>query len=113
MKRVVDPGSELISAEWLRTNSDRIELHEFDGIPEIGITPSTSERAIFEIEQKDEGYTHLKVTVVDAANTCLDFELESGWMSDDGMQSTIVFLGMYSKLNDLKALLEVLARGLV
>lgn len=109
MKRVFNPSDELITNEWLRANADSISQHTV-----ATGRPLVLETAIFEVEADDHGYTHLRVDMWEPRSTSVAFEIENGWVTgEDEMQTARVGIGLFSRLDDLKALLEILARGLV
>lgn len=103
MKLTFDPGTEQITSDWMEQHADRIEEH---------VTPvGPIGTAIFEVEQADDGFVHVRVSMRYDMREAAAIEIDTGWMTAEGMQSKCVGIGLYDKLADLTALLELLARG--
>lgn len=104
MKLTFDPGTEQITSEWLEKHADRIERN---------VTPAGDfSWAVFEVEHDDgDGFLHVRVSMRDDMREAAAIEIDTGWRAAEGMQSNGVGIGLYDKLADLTALLELLARG--
>jgi len=104
MKLTFDPGTEQITAEWLQKHADRIEWN---------VTPAGDfSTAVFEVEHDDgDGFLHVRVSMRFDMREAAAIDIATGWMAAEGMQSNCVGIGLYDKLADLTALLELLARG--
>jgi hypothetical protein len=103
VKLTFDPGTEQITADWLQKHADRIERN---------VTPAGEfSWAVFEVENSDAGFLHVRVCMRYDLREAAAIEIDTGWMTAEGMQSNCVGIGLYDKLADLTALLELLARG--
>ncbi len=104
MKLTFDPGTEQITSEWLEKHADRIERN---------VTPAGDfSWAVFEVEHDDgDGFLHVRVSMRYDMREAAAIEIDTGWMTAEGMQAKRVGIGLYDKLADLTALLELLARG--
>lgn len=97
-KRIFEPSGELITAEWLREKADRVE------------TGKSFEWAIFVVEADEGEYTELRV---EFPSGCKDelvaFEIQT--LADVNGLPDAVGIGLYRYVDDILALLEILARG--
>ena len=98
-----DPGTAQITGDWLREHADSIESN----VTERG----DFSVAIFVVESDSEGFTNVRVDVRDDMRAAAAIEIETGWRTSAGMETNRSGIGLYTKLNDLTALLELLARG--
>lgn len=100
-KRIFEPSGELITAEWLREKADRVE------------TGKSFEWAIFVVEADEGGYTELRVEFPSGSPKCKDelvaFEIQT--LADSRGTPEAVGIGLYRYVDDVLAMLEILARG--
>jgi hypothetical protein len=104
MKLTFDPGTEQITSEWLQEHADRIDKF---------VSPAGDfSWAVFEVEPDDgDGFLEVRVSMRFDMREAAAIEIDTGWRTEEGMQSNCVGIGLYDKLADLTALLELLARG--
>lgn len=103
-----DPGVAEITSDWLRENADRIDIRKVNAQDGTELDCSV---AVFEVESEQDGFVHVRVGMRKDMREAADIEIDTGWMTSAGMQTCRVGIGLYTKLNDLTALLELLARG--
>lgn len=87
----------------VRKNADRIDKN----VSPVGDFSC----AVFEVENADDGFLHVRVDMRRDMREAAAIEIETGWLTAEGMETNRAGIGLYTKLNDLKALLELLARG--
>lgn len=93
--RMFDHGPQLINNEWLENQCDQID----------------GDWCCFEIERDYDGYTKLCVGRTNDPREAYAFEIETGIRVQGGWNTDRVGIGLYKYLGDLRAMLEILARG--
>ncbi len=101
MKRVLNPGPELITAEWLESIADHV----------------ASGHAYFEVEGEkggiNDGHVLVKVEMPtgDPREESFCMQLENGWWTSEGLETISFCAGSFKYRDDVLAMLELLARG--
>lgn len=99
--KVFKHSAERITNEWILANADEVLPSD-----KIGY-----QWCRFDVERADDGYLSVFVQTITDERETFTIELETGVAHSEGMSTERLGLGLYSLQDDLKALLEILARG--
>jgi hypothetical protein len=99
--KTFNQSSEKITNKWILENCDEPEPLKRSGYVWCR----------FDVEREEDGYLTLCVETIHDDREAFAFEIETGIQCAEGWIKHRVGIGLYTLLDDLKALLEILARG--